>query len=123
MIELLSDLGGGKTTFVRGMVRGMASADAVASPTFTISRIYHAGKLEVHHFDFYRLSEPGLIAAELAEATSDPHIVTVIEWADIVQDVLPKERLRVTIRHTPAGTRQLIFHAPRPLHYLIEALQ
>jgi len=55
VIELVSDLGGGKTTFVRGLARGLGSADVVSSPTFTVSKVYKADKLELHHFDFYRL--------------------------------------------------------------------
>lgn len=123
MIELASDLGGGKTTFVRGMVRGMGSTDTVASPTFTISRLYKTLRLEVYHFDFYRLSEPGIIAAELAEVVHDPQAVVVVEWADIVQDVLPEERLSVVIEQTPEDVRRLTFRAPEKLCYMIEAMQ
>jgi tRNA threonylcarbamoyladenosine biosynthesis protein TsaE len=67
VFELISDLGGGKTTFVRGLACGMGSTDHVASPTFTISREYVAGELALFHFDFYRLSDPGVVAIELAE--------------------------------------------------------
>jgi len=104
-------------------MRGMGSTDTVASPTFTISRVYKAASLEVHHFDFYRLAEPGIIAAELAEVVNDPQTVVVVEWADIVQDVLPAERLSLTIEQTPEGTRRLYFRAPEHLQYLIEAMQ
>lgn len=123
IIELISDLGGGKTTFVRGLARGAGSTDRVASPTFTISRVYKADDLEIHHFDFYRLGEAGLIAEELAEVISDPHVITVVEWADIVQDVLPQERLTITIEKTPADGRRLTFQAPASLQYLMKAVQ
>jgi tRNA threonylcarbamoyladenosine biosynthesis protein TsaE len=123
VIELISDLGGGKTTFTRGLVRGLGSADIVASPTFTISKVYGAGKLEVHHFDFYRLSEPGIIADELAEVVGDPASVVVVEWADVVQHVLPDKRLTVVIEQTATGSRRLTFRAPESLMHLIEALQ
>lgn len=123
VIELRSDLGGGKTTFVRGLMRGMGSADKVASPTFTISKMYKAGKLEVHHFDFYRLSEPGIIANELAEVAGDPLAVVVVEWADVVQHVLPENRLIITIKQTPEGARDMAFQAPEALAYLIEGLK
>lgn len=123
IIELISDLGGGKTTFVRGLARGAGSTDRVASPTFTISRVYQAGKLEIHHFDFYRLGEAGLIAEELAEVISDPHSVTVVEWADIVADVLPSKRLTITIEKTPTDGRKLTFRSPESLQYLMKAVQ
>jgi len=121
VIELVSDLGGGKTTFVRGLVRGLGSADKVASPTFTISKVYAAEELEVHHFDFYRLQEAGIVADELAEVAGDPHAVAVVEWADVVQHVLPDERLTVIIEQTPSGIRKLTFKCPEPLQHLIEA--
>jgi len=122
VIELVSDLGGGKTTFVRGLVRGMGSEDKVASPTFTVSKMYQAGKLEVHHFDFYRLQEAGIIANELDEVAGDPQTVVVVEWADVVQHVLPVERLTITIRQTPEGDRELTLDYPDSLAYVLEAV-
>ncbi len=120
VIDLVSDLGGGKTVFVRGLAKGMGSADQVASPTFTISREYKAVKLRsgssagvkensdsartqsdasrvlwLHHFDFYRLSDAGIITDELKESINDPRVAVVIEWSKIVEDVLPKDRLSV----------------------------
>jgi tRNA threonylcarbamoyladenosine biosynthesis protein TsaE len=123
VIELVSDLGGGKTTFTRGLVKGTGSRDKVASPTFTISKIYEAPQFEIHHFDFYRLPEAGIIADELAEVIGDAHTVAVVEWADVVQYVLPDDRLTVTIKQTPEGRRQLHFQAPAELGYIMEAVQ
>ena len=123
VIELVSDLGGGKTTFTRGLVRGLGSSDKVASPTFTISKMYDAGDLEVHHFDFYRLPDAGIMADELAELVGDPHTVVVVEWADAVQHVLPDRRLKIEIKQTPEGNRQLTFTCAEDLQYLLEAVQ
>lgn len=123
VIELVSDLGGGKTTFVRGLVRGLGSEDKVASPTFTISKLYKKDNLEVHHFDFYRLQEAGIVADELAEVAGDPLAVTVVEWGEVVQHVLPEERLTVTIEQTPDGSRQLTFRAHEAAGYLVEAVE
>lgn len=108
---------------MRGLARGMGSTDRVASPTFTINRVYSSPTLEMHHFDFYRLGEAGLVAEELHEVLHDPHIVIVVEWANIVQDVLPKDRLTITIEKTPTDGRLLTFRAPEGLHYLIEAVK
>jgi tRNA threonylcarbamoyladenosine biosynthesis protein TsaE len=120
VVELISDLGGGKTTFTRGLVKGLGSTDKVASPTFTISKMYIAGDLEVHHFDFYRLHEAGIIADELAEVAGDPHAVVIVEWADVVQHVLPESRLTIVIKQTPEGTRMLTFTYPESLSYVLE---
>lgn len=119
VLELVSDLGGGKTAFVRGLARGMGSTDHVASPTFTISREYRADKLTLHHFDFYRLHEPGIMSTELAELVSDPHAVVAVEWSDIVQHVLPERRVTITIQATGEDERELAFAYPPELAYLI----
>jgi len=120
VVELVSDLGGGKTTFVRGLARGMGSHDHVASPTFTISREYHAAQLTLYHFDFYRLREPGIIAAELAEIVDDPKAVVAVEWSDIVQYVLPEKRLTVRLKTTGENSRELEFSYPDELAYLLK---
>jgi tRNA threonylcarbamoyladenosine biosynthesis protein TsaE len=121
IIELVSDLGGGKTTFVRSLVQGMGSTDKVGSPTFTISREYTAGELTLYHFDFYRLAEAGIMTEELTEVMHDPKAVVAIEWAGIVEDVLPAERL--TIRITATGETERTFEVtyPQKLAYLLES--
>jgi len=123
VIELISDLGGGKTTFTRGLARGANSSDKVASPTFTISKVYETPTFEIHHFDFYRLPEAGIIADELAEVAGDDKTVVVVEWAGVVQHVLPDKRLTVTINQTPEGRRRLHFQAPVDLDYIMEAVK
>jgi tRNA threonylcarbamoyladenosine biosynthesis protein TsaE len=118
VIELRSDLGGGKTTFVRGLVKGAGNSDWVSSPSFTLSNEYNAGSITFYHFDFYRLGEPGIMAQELAEAISNPGSVTIIEWANIVEEVLPIKRLGVQISANGEQKRTLEFHYPEALAYL-----
>ena len=121
VVELVSDVGGGKTTFVRGMAHGIGTSDVVASPTFTISREYRADKFTLYHFDFYRLPEPGIVAAELAEVVHDPQAVVVVEWGEMVEDVLPAQRLIVTFISPSPSDRELTFTYPQQLTYLIPA--
>ena len=123
VIELVSDLGGGKTTFVRGLALGADSKDKVASPTFTINKVYECPKFQIQHFDFYRLPDPGLIVNELEEVVGEADIVTVIEWADVVKHILPDKRLHITIHQLPNGDREFTFTAPSSLNYLMEGLQ
>jgi tRNA threonylcarbamoyladenosine biosynthesis protein TsaE len=123
VIELISDVGGGKTTFVRGLAKGMGSTDTVASPTFTISREYRAGARTLYHFDFYRLNDPGIVANELAEAVSDPTGVVVIEWANIVENVLPADKLTIAIKSTSETERLFSFTSPASLQYLQPIIQ
>jgi len=120
VIELVSDLGGGKTTFVRGLARGAESKDRVASPTFTLSREYDAPGFTIVHFDFYRLGEAGIMSDEIAEFMHDPAYVVVIEWGDIVQDVLPKKRLTIKITQSKEGNRSVTYTYPEGYGYLIQ---
>ena len=121
VIELVSDLGGGKTVFVKGVAKGMGIKDLVGSPTFTISSEYKAGDLVLHHFDFYRLGEPGIVANELDEIIGVPQNVVAIEWADLVNTVLPQNRLSIHIHTLGASERKLKFHYTPDLEYLIPA--
>ena len=125
VIELRADLGGGKTTFVRGLVRGAGIASRVSSPTFTLSRLYESSKLQIHHFDFYRLNDPGLLSEQLAESINIPHNVVIVEWADIVDDVLPSKR--ITIEFKPQATsldeRQITINYPEESRDLVATLE
>ncbi len=108
VIELIGDVGAGKTTFVKGLAEGLAVDDEVQSPSFTISRVYEArDDMQLAHYDFYRLQDPGILAAEVDEVAKDPSIITVIEWADVVDGVLPAHRVRISIRSTSETDRQL----------------
>jgi tRNA threonylcarbamoyladenosine biosynthesis protein TsaE len=122
VIELVSDLGGGKTTLVRGIAKGFGSSDKVASPTFTVNKEYSSGNKRIVHYDFYRLHDPGLLQFELAEALSDSLTVTIIEWADIVHDVLPQDRLTIQITNTGDTARTLTISGPESVGYLVGAI-
>ncbi len=119
VIELVSDLGGGKTAFVRGLARGMGSEDVVASPTFTVNKQYASEQLTLHHFDFYRLTEAGIMAEDLTEILENERNVVVVEWAGIVEDILPSERLTIKIMAKAETEREFIFNYPVSLQYLI----
>lgn len=121
VIELISDLGGGKTTFVRGLARGIDSQDNVASPTFTISKVYHGTTLDMHHFDFYRLTEVGIIEHELQEVLDEPKNVAVVEWGKVVEHVLPESRLTIRLTRTGDETRELEFEYSNAVAYLTKS--
>ena len=119
VIALNSDLGGGKTAFVRGLARGMGSDDHVSSPTFTIGQEYRTPQLTLYHFDFYRLSEPGIMALELEESLADTNGVVAIEWGESVAGVLPERRLSIDITKLSETSRQFIISCPQELEYLL----
>ncbi len=121
VIELASDIGGGKTTLARGIAKGAGCKDIVSSPTFTLSKIYKAKNFQIHHFDFYRLAEPGIMKHELAELLEDKKAVVIVEWGDVLQKVLPAEKLTIKITKTGSKGRKLSYSFPRSLSYLLEA--
>jgi tRNA threonylcarbamoyladenosine biosynthesis protein TsaE len=121
VIELVSDLGGGKTVFVKGVAKGMGVKDLVGSPSFTLSSEYKAGDLTLHHFDFYRLGEPGLMTNTISDVLGKPETVVAVEWADLIDTVLPSDRLSIRIRAIGDNSRHLKFSYPEHLTYLIPA--
>lgn len=112
---LVSDLGGGKTTFTQGLARGLGSEDHVGSPTYTISRVYTCpNDLYVHHFDFYRLQEAGVVTHELSEVIDDPKAIVVIEWGDIVSDILPDRAITITFDRMPDSDQHRLISVSYP---------
>jgi len=108
VFELVGDVGAGKTTFVKGLAKGLGVEDDVQSPSFTISRLYDARDgIQLVHYDFYRLNEPGIMADEVSEMVRDPKTVTVIEWAAIVEGVLPENRFTLTFE-SPTETMRAV---------------
>jgi tRNA threonylcarbamoyladenosine biosynthesis protein TsaE len=106
VFELVGDVGAGKTTFTKGLAAGLAVDDEVQSPSFTISRVYDArDDLQLVHYDFYRLTDPGIMADELSEMVADPKTITIIEWADIVEGVLPDGRYTISFASPTETTR------------------
>lgn len=108
VIELVGDVGAGKTALTKGIAAGLGIDEDVQSPSFTISRVYESPvHLRLVHYDFYRLNDPGIMAEELIEALSEMQNITVVEWANIVQGVLPADRLSIHIIPTGEHDRRL----------------
>ena len=107
VIELVSDLGGGKTTFVRGLAAGIGSTDAVASPSFTLSREYKAADKTLYHFDFYRLKDQ----SEAMDMGYEEYFYSgnycFIEWPEKIADLLPDSYTGVHIKVINAHSRQI----------------
>lgn len=124
MIELIGDVGAGKTTLTKGIAAGLAVDEDVQSPSFTISRVYEGrDSLRLFHYDFYRLQEAGIMHNELEETLRDSQSITLIEWADIIKGVLPIDRLSITIQSPTEHSRHLTLIAGGEVsRRLLEAL-
>jgi tRNA threonylcarbamoyladenosine biosynthesis protein TsaE len=107
-IALSGDLGSGKTTLARGMLRGLGYEGKVKSPTYTLVELYKLSRLDLYHFDFYRFKD----SHEMLEAgfrdCFDGHNVCVAEWPERAQDVLPKPDLDILMSQEGDGRRARI---------------
>ena len=97
VLTLVGDLGVGKTVFTQGLAEGLGISDAVNSPTFTIIQIYESGRLPLYHFDVYRIAD----VEEMDEIGYEDYFfgdgVCLIEWAELIRDILPEQCVEVTI--------------------------
>ncbi len=99
IIALIGDIGTGKTTFVKAIAKALGISETVSSPTFTIVREYRSGKFPLFHFDVYRLSNEDEFYDIGAEEYLYGDGITIIEWADIVEDALPLNTMIIEIKY------------------------
>ena len=94
---LIGDLGVGKTVFTQGLAKGLKIEEPISSPTFTIVQVYEEGRLPFYHFDVYRIGD----VEEMEEIGYEDYIygqgVCLIEWANLIEEILPKERKEIVI--------------------------
>lgn len=120
VVELIGDVGAGKTTLAQGIAQGLGITEPVTSPSFTISKQYQFAKSHVSepetsdkttctlvHYDFYRLPDPGIMAEDLQENIHDKNTITIIEWADTVKDLLPENRRTIRLTINDDGSRSV----------------
>ena len=104
IIELVGDVGAGKTTFVRGLAEGLGIKEPITSPSFTISKSYALpGGGRLIHYDFYRLPEPGIMVDDLVENLNNNDNIIVIEWGESIKEVLPEKHIKIEIYYTEEG--------------------
>lgn len=94
---LVGDLGVGKTVFTKGLAAGLGITEPVSSPTFTIVQVYEEGRLPLYHFDVYRIGD----VEEMEEVGYEDYLygkgVSLIEWADLVREILPEHYTEIQI--------------------------
>ena len=94
---MIGDLGVGKTVFTQGMADCLGIAEPINSPTFTIVQVYDEGRLPFYHFDVYRIGD----IDEMDEIGFEDYVygegVSLIEWANLIEEILPEQRIEITI--------------------------
>lgn len=97
ILALTGDLGTGKTTLTKAIAEGLGVKEVITSPTFNIVKQYESGRLPLYHFDVYRISD----ADEMYELGYEEYFfgdgICVIEWADLIEDIIPQEAVRISI--------------------------
>lgn len=94
---LVGDLGVGKTVFTQGIAQGLGIEEPICSPTFTIVQVYEEGRMPFYHFDVYRIGD----IEEMDEIGYEDYFygegLTMIEWANLIEEILPEHRREITI--------------------------
>ena len=108
LITLDGDLGAGKTTFTKGIGQGLQIKRVINSPTFTILKQYR-GRLQLSHFDAYRLE--GQDNDLGFEEIFDSDDVCVVEWPEFISDILPEKRLEIQINKIDENARKFVLKA------------
>jgi tRNA threonylcarbamoyladenosine biosynthesis protein TsaE len=135
VVALVGDLGAGKTALTKAIAEGLGVTDTVTSPTFTLINEYGGGRLPLYHFDVYRLgetdgaggiketNEPPPFVSSDRERREDVYAamdqlgwedyfygkgVCVVEWADMIEEILPKNAIRVKVSHTDSPDERIV---------------
>lgn len=107
VICLVGELGSGKTLFVKGFAQALGLDENITSPTFSIVKEYLNGEMPLYHMDVYRIEEA---ASNMGlEEHFQKEGVSIIEWADMISDILPEERLEIEFKVVNENTRVLYF--------------
>jgi tRNA threonylcarbamoyladenosine biosynthesis protein TsaE len=113
-VLLIGNLGAGKTTLAKGIVKGLGAAqpEEVSSPTFTLIHEYSPS---VYHIDLYRLDQPAQIATLGLDEIFDRHAVVLIEWGERFPQLMPENRIEIQLRTTGDDSREIeILESPAP---------
>lgn len=107
VICLIGELGSGKTVFVKGFAQALGIEENITSPTFNLVKEYMNGELPLYHMDVYRLEgNPDNVGFDDYFSRGG---VTIVEWADMISDILPEERLEIEFKVVNENTRVLLF--------------
>ena len=106
VICLNGELGSGKTLFVKGFAQSLGITETITSPTFTLIKEYNSGEMPLYHMDVYRIEESDGTIGFADYFSKDA--ISIIEWADMISDELPSERLDIDFKVIDENTRVLV---------------
>lgn len=106
VVCLIGELGSGKTVFVKGFAKSLGIEETITSPTFTLIKEYNNSEMPLYHMDVYRLD--GDASTLGLEDYFNKEAVCMIEWADLISDYLPEERLEIKFKVIDEDTRVLV---------------
>ena len=101
VIALIGNLGAGKTTFTKGLMKGLGYKELVKSPTYNLVEIHETEKLRVFHFDLYRINSPHeLEEIGIGEYLEEENSICIFEWPENAQSLLPQPDYTIEIEHS-----------------------
>ena len=114
VIYLSGELGAGKTTLTRGVLRGLGFEGRVKSPTYTLVELYEISRLHLYHFDFYRFADPQeWLESGFRDLFNETNIC-LVEWPEKAGELLPPSDLTLTLKATPSNGRKAQIQAASP---------
>ena len=109
VVTLSGDLGAGKTTFTQSLALAMGIDEPITSPTFTLMNQYQGKKLKLYHFDMYRIEDiDEILETGLTEYFGNEDAVCVIEWAENIKPLLPKNKIEIQIEKLDENSRKFL---------------
>ncbi len=114
VVSLIGPLGAGKTHFTKAFMKTLGVKDTITSPTFNIMKIYEIPQKtskefrSAYHIDAYRIKSHDLLKLGFKDIITDPANIVLIEWADIVKDILPEGAINIEIEHAKAENERKI---------------
>lgn len=107
VIALTGDLGTGKTALTKSIAKGLGISEMITSPTFNIVKEYRSGRIPLYHFDVYRIADPD----EMFELGYEEYFygdgICVIEWADLIEELIPEDAIRINITRGDSETERI----------------
>lgn len=123
VVCLNGDLGAGKTCLTKSIAKSLGIEEDITSPTFTIVNEYNDGKIPLYHFDVYRIGASDEMYDIGYEEYIESEGICIIEWSNIIKDILPTERLEITLRYMDEGREMELLPLGHKYEKIVEEVE